>query len=917
MATQTKAPARNRPGTARDNKHSHIDTRHGGPRGQDAASRGIAHLIPEKWRDPAAILAIFVSLLIFFRGVLDSTHVFNAGDNLAFDAVLPFLTAAKAQGYSMPQWIPNIFCGMPAFAALVITGARTYDLVSVLFNIVRSIPVAIFPNPTLMPHLWHYFILGLGMYLLMRLTRNTSRLVALFAAFSAIFSTWIITYVMIGHDTKIFAVMTMPYIFLCIEKLRTPKMSWQSIVFWSALLAVSIHLLLESTHMQMIFYIGLAVLIYFITSLIIEFFRKSEEGRAHHFPPLVRSGVLTLIAAGMAFGMSADRYMASLAYEPYSIRGQTPIHDVQNAAAQNSLSPNQATTSSGGLDWGYATAWSFSPQEMITFIIPGYYGFGKMPYSGTNPNITPGEIIPTYWGQMNGTDAANYTGIVVFMLAIVGIFSLWKRDRLVPPLAIISIFAVLLSFGGNWPILFRPMFNYFPMFNKFRAPMMALVLMQLAFPILAALTLEEILRVWKLRSASEDTRLQKYFKFALYLSGAFLVISIVFRGSITSAVTDGIQSAMQSGKLPQYFDVLKDWIASVAANDALICALIVTIAAVLIYYFLKRKLSPLIVAVGILALTVIDLWRVDTRPMDIVSREDYQSNLETHDYIQFIQQDHSLFRVEDMNETQPSNKLVSYGLQTPGGYHAAKLREFQDVVDETGHEQGNGIFNPFMWNLLNTKYIIANGGISNDRSRFIPAFVSKETPQQSENSKESVPTIVWLNPDVLPRAFFAYRWEVKPKLDILHAMDSGTFNPRDVVYFDQPPAGMPALASAPIDTANEKLTMDYKNEDITIHTKTAGNRLLFMSDTWYPDWHAAIDGKPTTIYRADYAFRAIAIPAGQHELTLTYYDPHYVAGRTISLMTNALALIGLGIGIAGFSFSRRRKRPEVEVIPEE
>ena len=161
-----------------------------------------------------------------------------------------------------------------------------------------------------------------------------------------------------------------------------------------------------------------------------------------------------------------------------------------------------------------------------------------------------------------------------------------------------------------------------------------------------------------------------------------------------------------------------------------------------------------------------------------------------------------------------------------------------------------------------------------------------------------------------------YRYEVKPKLDILHAMDSGTFNPRDVVFFDQAPAGMPALDPAPIDTSDEKLTMDYKNEDVTIHTKTAGNRLLFMSDTWYPDWKATIDGKPATIYRADYAFRAIAIPAGQHELQLTYSDPQYVAGRTISLTTNALALIALGIGITGFSFSKRKKRPEVEILPE-
>ncbi len=912
MATQTKTPVRNRPGTT--NKHSHINAMQ---REQDAASRGLAQMIPEKWRDPVAILAIFVALLIFFRNVLNATHVFNAGDNLAFEALLPFLKAAEAQGYSMPQWIPNIFCGMPAFAGLVVTGARTYDLVFMLFKIIRSIPVAVLPNPDVMIYLWHYFIFGLGMYLLMRLTRNTSRLVAFFAAFTGIFSTWIITYVMIGHDTKIFAVMTVPWILLSIEKLRTPKMTWQSMAFWSALLAVALHLLLESTHAQMIFYIALAVLIYFLTSLVIEFFRKSAEGRAHYMRPLVRSGIITLVMAGIGFGMSADGYLASLAYEPYSIRGKAPIQDIQNSSAPNSAGANHATTSSGGLDWGYATAWSFSPQEMITFIIPGYYGFGKMHYTGTELNIPPEEAIPTYWGQMNGTDAANYTGIVVFMLAMVGIFSLWKRDRLVPPLTIITIFAILLSFGGNWPILFRPMFNYFPMFNKFRAPMMALVLMQLSFPIIAALTFEEVLRVWKLRDAQEDTRLQKYFKYALYLSGAFLVISIVFRGSITSDVTSGITAGVQGGRLPQYMDALKDWIASVAATDALVCALLVTIASALIYYFLKRKISPLIVGIGILALTIIDLWRVDTRPMEIVSREDYQTNLASHDYIDFIKKDPSLFRVEDMNETQPSNKLVYYGLQTPAGYHAAKMREFQDVVDITGHMQGNGIYNPFMWNLLNVKYIIANGAISNDQSRFIPAFVSKEPPQeeQSGNNKVEVPTVVWENPEMLPRAFFVYSYQVEPKLDILHAMDSGHFNPRNLLFFDQPPKGMPALDTAPLDTSKEKLTMDYKNEDITIHSTTAGNRLLFMSDAWYPDWHATIDGKPTPIYRADYAFRAVAVPAGQHEITFTYYDPKYVEGRTISLVTNALALIGLGIGIVGFTFERRKKRPEVEVIP--
>ncbi len=869
---------------------------------RDVASRSLGHFIPEKWRDAVAVLLLFLSLIFFFRGVLDSTHTFSAGDNVASDSFKPFLEASKAQGAAMPQWIPNIFCGMPAFAALVTTGERTYDLLHEMFDVVQSIPRALSPNEDAITHIWHYFILGLGMYLLMRVTRNTSRLVALFAGFSAIFSTWIITYVMIGHNTKIFAIMTMPYIFMSIERLRGTKMEWPGIVFWCAVLATAFHFLLESTHAQMIFYIFLAVLLYFIVSLVVELLRKQEHSKMHVIGPMARSGILALLMAGVAFSMSADRYLATLAYEPYSIRGVPPIQDVNTP--ENKASANHATTSSGGLDWNYATAWSFSPGEMITFIIPAWYGFGKMHLPG-DPDETRQQ---TYWGQMNGTDAANYTGIVVLILGMIGILSLWKRDRLVPPLAIISLFALLLSFGGNWPILFRPMFNFFPMFNKFRAPMMALVLMQLCFPILAALTFEEILRVWKMRNAEEDARLQKYFKYALFASGAFLLFS--FSGIVSSSVLKGISNS-RIGKAP---DEIKNFLASVATDDARICALIAATMCALTYYFLRRKLSPLVMGVGIFVLCIVDLWRVDTRPMEIITKEQYQSSFAEHDYIQFIRQDKTLYRVTDLTEQSPSNVLTSFGIQSAGGYHAAKMRKFQDVVDVTGNENGNGIFNPFMFNLLNTKYIIANGGLTEDRTRFTPVFQSHEAAP-SEGGKQGQPNIVWQNPQVLPRAFFAYRYEVKPKLDILHAMHDGTFNPRDVAYFDEAPKGISALATQPLDSTESVTLKDYKNEQVLLETKASGNRLVFMSDTWYPDWTATIDGKEMPIYRADYAFRAIVVPAGVHEVKFSYYDPKYETGRTISLGTNSLALIGFGLGIASFNLARRRKKPEVEIVP--
>jgi hypothetical protein len=876
---------------------------------QNDASSAIGNAIPEKWRDPLAIILIFVSLLIFFNKVLDSEHVLNAGDNIASEAFIPFLKASEAAGQNVPQWIPHIFSGMPAFAGLVVTGERTYDLVHELFYLVREIPRALFPNPEMMTQIFHYFLLGLGMFLMMRVTRNTSRLVALFAAFSAMYSTWILTYVMIGHNTKIFAVMTFPYILMAIEKLRQPKVPWTRLVFWSSILAVFFHYALESTHMQMVFYICLAVLIYFLYNGISELVRKQNV------MPTIRTGVITIAMVGLAFAMSADRYMATLGYEPYSIRGKQPVTALRGVETDGSQAQTrQQTTEGGGLNWDYATQYSFSPQEMITFLVPGWFGFGKLPYEGTEINLPEGARVPTYWGQMLMTDAANYTGIVVFFLAVIGLLALWKRDRLIPPLAIVSLVALLLSFGGNLPVLFGPMFNYFPTFNKFRAPMMALVLMQLAFPIIAAITLEKILEAWKRNEHDEKERIGKWFKYGMYASAGLFAIFLIGRSAFSSSLSEAIA---KSGKpLAQYPQSLKDLAVSTAMNDAAICLLFAAIACGLVVYFLKGKVSPLVLGMVILGLSLVDQWRVGSRPMEVTTRSEYSNVFANHDYVDFVKQDKSTYRVLDLNEPT-SNIPASWGVQTIAGYHAAKMRAYQDVVDVTGKANGNVIYNPFMWNLLNTKYIIADGAVSEDQARFNPVFQSKEPAKAGQNGQPGQSTIVWENPQALPRAFFVRSYKVQDSLQTLYAMRDGTFDPRDVVFLTKDSKDFESVSQNPIDTSTERVDVaNYGNENVEYKTSSSVDRIMFISDTWYPNWTATIDGKEVPIHKANYAFRALKIPAGQHTVTFTYDDPRYDTGKSLSLASNILVLLGIAIGIAGATvFPKRHKNPKVEVIP--
>ncbi|MBS1904083.1 MAG: YfhO family protein [Bacteroidetes bacterium] len=857
-------------------------------------------MIPEKFRTPLAIVALLGAILIFFGGVLSKDKTFSAGDNIASDAIVPYLKAAQAAGTSVPQWIPNIFCGMPSFASLLSTGARTYDIVHEAFSLVQSAAVAIFGGNDAMIYIWCYFIFGVGMYLLMRLTRRSSHLVGVFAGIAAMFSTWIITYIMIGHNTKVFAVMCFPYILLALEKLREEKLTWQRMVFWYSVFAVAVHFLLESSHVQMAFYQFLAILIYFIVWLV------SDLTGKRNILNVARTGVISLVMVGLAFAMSADRYLATLGYDSYSIRGAAPLVDraTLEGGAAAKANASTGTTSGGGLDWNYATEYSFSPAEMITFLVPGWYGFGKLSYSG--PEVSVETKVPTYWGQATMTDCANYTGTIVFFLALLSMLALWKRDRLVAPLGVISIVALLISFGSTMPLLFRPMFNYFPTFNKFRAPMMALVLMQLCFPILAAIALQKIIDVVK---GTDDKALKasitKWTTYLMYAAAGLLVVFLAGRGIIDGTLRAGIK---ESGKqIATWPAGIQDLAVNTALNDAAICMLLAAVALATLWMYLRGKIrNAAVPAAVVLGLTVIDLWRVDYRPMDITNRSDYEGAFREHDYINFIKQDKSLFRILDVNDPM-SNMPAAWGVQTISGYHAAKVRAFQDVIDITGNYHGQMIVNPFMWSLLNTKYVIYNGAVDSVAGRMTPAFISQEPAQGQGGQKQQ--TIVWQNNSVLPRAFFVRGYEVKPPKEFLDLMRLGSFNPRDVMFFDKKPEGMLQTSEDAIDSTESVQIAKYENETIEMKTSSAKNRLLFMSEVWYPAWEATVDGKPLPIYKADWAFRALAVPAGQHTITLTYHDSRFENGRMISLATNIIAILGLVIGVGT---TMKRKRPQAE-----
>ncbi|MBS1538204.1 MAG: YfhO family protein [Bacteroidetes bacterium] len=815
--------------------------------------------IPEKYQDLAYIGAIAIAVLIFLAPALFTGGSFGASDNIASNSFTPYLDAAKKSG-EFALWNPYIFSGLPSYAALLTTGDRWWDFISKGIFGVSELMSALFHNDAARIAFF-YILYGAGMYLLMR-SKKHERFTAFFTGFAATFSTWVIVWIIIGHNTKPVALSTFPFILLCLEKLRE-KFSLK----YSVILVLAVHALVESTHVQMAFY-GVCVFgLYLLFEAISRLITKNNPGG------VFRAGIMLALAGGLAFSMSADRYLSVIEYKPYSTRGTAPIEQTES----------KKQDASGGFDYDYCTNWSFSPEETITFFVPNFYGFGKMEYKPSGRG--KGHVLQTYWGQMAFTDAANYMGIGVLALAILGFFA-YRKDVFVQFLLTISIFSLLISFGKNMPILYDVLFYHLPGFNNFRAPQMALVMMQFAVPILAGYGLTALIS-WR-------GNLTPQRKKALFggIGGfvAFFIIGLLYSGIGEEGY---VQSVIDSKK--GFDQGTAQWLFSQMTSDWLTTAFLGIVMAVLAYLFTTKKLKQGIFYLALTALLVIDLWRVDFRPMEINKGNIAQAEFRQPDFVDFIKKDKSLYRVADFIylTTGKTNVPAYFLLENIHGYHSAKLRVYQDLLDVAGGQGGGAITNPTLLSMLNVKYMAAAQPLFQGVQ---PAFEG-----QMAMNGQSMQTLVYQNPSVLPRAFFVDTVHTAKGIDILNHIKNNDFNPKEVAFVEEnlPKSIEPTMPEA---TAN---VVEHKNEYIKIEANATGNNLLFVSEVHYPVcWKAYIDGAETPIYKTNYAFRSVMIPKGKHTIEFKYISEKFELGKRMSLGANILTIFA---GVVALFFGWRKK----------
>jgi hypothetical protein len=509
----------------------------------------------------------------------------------------------------------------------------------------------------------------------------------------------------------------------------------------------------------------------------------------------------------------------------------------------------------------------------MTFFVPSWYGFGPLSYQGQLTGNQPQRLY-FYLGQQPIVDGPQYMGIIVIILAMVGVYR-FRKDPFVQFLGGLIVFALFVSFGRDLPFIYDLMYRFVPMFNKFRAPVLILMLVQFCTPLLAGYGITSFLTE---RNKTMSPAQDKKWKYILGGLGLGAVVSLVgsslikdFYSSFFPLQDIGKALSRSYGQLnPTVVGIFSDFISSSVLSDILVGFILLLFMFGAFYYYQKGKFKLPTLYALLIVVVLFDLWRVGWKTSDPKSQQETMQMTAIPGFVKVLEQDTTQFRVLKMIDGQPvyDNSLAYWRLQNAYGYQGAKMRAYQDMVDVAG------LGNPLVWQMMNIKYLITNRDESN------PGLV------QVYNSSG---TKVYAFRSWLPRVFFVNRCEVSDSLSTLNKIAAMSFNPLDIAYLSK---SMSVKIDSPLQGAEARI-VHYGIQDIEVRATATGNNLLFLSETYYPKgWKAFLDGKETEIYRLNYLFRGIIIPQGTHTLVMKFEPASFTTGKTVSLGINLLVFCG-------------------------
>jgi hypothetical protein len=786
------------------------------------------------------LLGFVILSLAYFNPVIKGKQIFQS-DIMQYTGMAKQHIDFRDNTGKETYWTNSAFGGMPTYQL----GAHYPH------NYIKKLDLTLRFLPRPADYLFLYF---LGFYVLLLVLKVDYKLAAL-GALAFGFSTYLIIILGVGHNSKAHAIAYMPLVLSGI--LLTFQRKYIAGFF---LTAVAMALEIVANHFQMTYYLMLLVIVLGIVYLI-DAYKKKE------LPHFFKSVGILVVAVILSIGLNATNILATQEYVKESTRGKSEL----------TINPDGSPKeSSSGLDKDYITEYSYGIVESMNLFIPRFMGGGNAENVGKDSNTyeayknlgaTPKQALdaskqaPMYWGEQPIVEAPAYVGAVVLFLFVLALFLV--KGRIKWWLVGGVIISLLLSFGKNFELLTNLFIDYFPLYNKFRAVSSIQVILELCIPVLAVLGLVRLFN----ESEQKEAKV-KALKYTAGITAGLSLLFLLFKGSLFdfAGIRDGqyIQAYGQN-----FIDAIKDDRKAIFTSDVIRTLVLVLLSAGAIWMYLQKKLSNNQTILAFAVLIVFDLVTVDRRYVnngDFVSsiqvKKPYQANAADLE----ILKDASHYRVLDI--TSGSTK-ASYFHNSLNGYHAAKMKRYNDIFDfyiSRNHLE--------VINMLNTKYII----------------------DQGEDGKP----IAFNNPDANGNAWFVKDLKsVNSANEEILALDS--LNTKlQVVYTGQHPNNKFAVDS----TASIQLA-EYKPNYLKYESSNLNNGFAVFSENYYGDgWQAYIDGVEAEHFRVNYVLRGMEVPEGKHDIEFKFEPQVIKTGSSIALASSVL----LGILLLGGLFIKFKKK---------
>ena len=805
-----------------------------------------------------AVLIFLVVAFVYCKPVIEGKVVAQSDVTQWKGSAQQSVEYAKTHDGVYPLWTNSMFSGMPAFQI-------TYSANNLVPWMAHNILSLGLPKPV------NFFFLASICFYFLCVVVGARTVFGIMGALAFAYCTYNPVIISVGHDTKMVSIAYMPALLASIILIYEKK-------YWlgAGLTALFTSVLISQNHPQIDYYLLLAVGIMTIFYAV----RWIQNKEWRHIGLVA---AFTIIAGITGVLTNAVTLFSTYEYQKETIRGGgTALFD----------STGNKENVKGGLTKDYALSYSMNITEPFVMMVPRMYG-GSSDHLEVSeedskaieklrvyPNEVQQQVIPLlnfYWGGMVkdtdiGTSGPPYVGSIICVLAILGMFILDGKHKWWILTAV--GFTIMMSWGSYFDALNGFLYKHFPLYNKFRAPSMILVVSQLLLPLLAVLCVDRIAN-----TADKKTLLPAFKKGLIAIGSVFGLLLIIYMMSdFMSSADTAFMGRVKSSADPQalqvfggFFEGLREDRKSLMMGDILRSLGFGLVALLLVFLALRKTIGILALGIGLIIFVLIDNLTIDVKYLNY---ENYREKLDNESVFTKTQADNeiladkSFFRVYNYSGNAFKDGITPYHYNSIGGYHAAKISIYQDLIE---HQFARQQPNMPVLNMLNAKY-----------------FIQKDRNGQTQSYQKNDGALgnCWLIKSI------QYVKDADAEMNALNS-----FNPKDTAVVQESFKG--SIPFAPVYDSSANITLVKNDNDVVTYTfNAASNQFAVFSEVYYKSgWKAYIDGKEAPIVKVNYVLRGLAVPAGKHDIKFEFKPQGYYKGRSLTSIFSIVLLVVLAVGI--------------------